>query len=215
MFEDVSDNNYHRSNTYAVTCHNKCQVAPFEWQKVQNHVEVECPLTEVNCPLHDSGCEVRLPRKDMPECMKDAVTHLTLLATVTQRLLNKTQELQQNTEDLKKENQKHNEQLEVKKSTTEAHFYEQKTMEKEVEDLRKEVCELRLTFGFPINLHVNYTIKKEQYLPSFSTHSYGYRMCIRVDTNGYLSEKGTHVSIYTYLMQGSYDGHLKYHSEER
>ena len=79
--------------------------------------------------------------------MKDAVTHLTLLATVTQRLLNKTQELQQNTEDLKKENQKHNQQLEVKKSTTEAHFHKQKTMVKEVEDLRKEVCELRLTFG--------------------------------------------------------------------
>ena len=151
----------------------------------------------------------------MPEYMKDTVTHLTLLATVTQRLLNKTQELQQNTEDLKIENhkiQKHNQQLEVKKRTTEAHFYKQKTMVKEGEDIRKEVCELRLTFGFPINLHVNYTIKKEQYLPSFSTHSHGYRMCIRVDTNGYLSEKGTHVSIYTYLKQGPYDDHLKCHS---
>ena len=144
----------------------------------------------------------------MPECMKDTVTHLILLATVTQRLLNKTQELQQNTEDLKKENhkmQKDNQQLEVKKHTTEAHFHKQKTMEKEDEDLRKEVYELRLTFGFPIDFHVNYTIKIEQYLPSFSTHSYGYRMCIRVDTIGYLSGKGTHVSIYTYLMQGPYD----------
>ena len=79
--------------------------------------------------------------------------NLTLLATVTQRLLNKTQELQQSIEDLKIENhkmQKHNQQLEVKKRTTEAHFHKQKTMEKEGEDLRKEVCELRLTFGFQL-----------------------------------------------------------------
>ena len=110
-FEDVSENHYHQCSKFAITCHNKCQVAPFERQKVQNHVEVECLLTENNCPLHEAGCEVRLPRKDMPECMKDTVTHLTLLATVTQRLLNKTQELQQNTEDLKKENQKDNQQL--------------------------------------------------------------------------------------------------------
>ena len=44
----------------------------------------KCPLTEVNCPLNYAGCEVRLPRKDMPKNMCDTVSHLTLLATVTQ-----------------------------------------------------------------------------------------------------------------------------------
>ncbi|CAI8054626.1 hypothetical protein GBAR_LOCUS29798 [Geodia barretti] len=37
--------------------------------------------------------------------MTDTVTHLTLLATVTQSLLKENQELRQTTEDLKKENQ--------------------------------------------------------------------------------------------------------------
>ncbi|CAI8054623.1 hypothetical protein GBAR_LOCUS29796, partial [Geodia barretti] len=40
----------------------------------------------------------------MPEHMTDTVTHLTLLATVTQSLLKENQELRQTTEDLKTDN---------------------------------------------------------------------------------------------------------------
>ena len=259
-FEDVTKNHHHQCNKFPVTCPNKCQEAPFERQKVENHVKVECPLTEVNCPLHYAGCEVRLPRKDMPEHMRDTVTHLTLLATVTQTLLKENQELKQC-----------NQQLAVKQSTTEAHYQElQKTTEKEFETFKKEihknqrlrqiikdlkeenhkiqqnqmqlklkqistekaiakqnqlleatekkvemlknkVCELSLTFGgFPIDFYVNYAIKGEQYSPSFYTHSRGYRMCMEVDTNGARDAEGTHVSIYTCLMQGTYDSHLKW-----
>ena len=57
--------------------------------------------------------EVRLPHKDMPEHIRDTVTHLTLLATATQTLLKENQELKQ-----------HNQQLEIKQSTTEAHYRE-------------------------------------------------------------------------------------------
>ena len=256
----MTKNHHHQCNKFPVTCPNKCQEAPFERQKVENHVKVECPLTEVNCPLHYAGCEVRLPRKDMPEHMRDTVTHLTLLATVTLTLLKENQELKQ-----------YNQQLAVKQSTTEAHYQElQKATEKEFETFKKEihknkklrqiikdlkeenhkiqqnqmqiklkqistekaiarqsqlleatekkvemlknkVCELSLTFGgFPIDFYVNYAIKGEQYSPSFYTHSHGYRMCMEVDTNGAGDAEGTHVSIYTCLMRGTYDDHLKW-----
>ena len=242
-FEDVTKNHHYQCNKFPVTCPNKCREAPFERQKVEKHVKDECPLTEVNCPLYYAGCEVRLPRKDMPEHMRDTVTHLTLLATVTQTLLKENlelkqqlevkqstteahykelqkatekvdrenQELRQNMEDIRKENQKmqqHIQQLEVKQSTTETHY---QVTEKEVEALKKVVSELKLTLGrFPIDFHVNYAIKEIQYLPSFDTHSHGYRMCIRVETNGFGSGKGTHMSIYACLMQGPHDDHLKW-----
>ena len=164
-FEDVTKYHHHQCNKFPVTCPNKCREVPFERKKVENHVKVECPLTEVNCPLHYAGCEVRLPRKDMPEHMRDTVTHLTLLATVTQTLLKENQELKR--------------QLEVK------HQELQKATEKEVEALKKDVRELSLTCGgFPMDFHVSYAIKQHQYLPFFRTHSRGYRMCVRVDTNG-------------------------------
>ena len=286
-FADVTKNHHHQCNKFPVTCPNKCREAPFERQKVENHVKVECPLTEVNCPLHYAGCEVRLPRKDMAEHMRDTVTHLTLLATVTQTLLKENQELkqcnqqlavkqsttaeahsreqmaiekevetlkkeikklQQNIDEHKKENQELKQQL---MSSTEAHYLEQKAMEalkkevrenrqniqdlrkenqemqyqrlqsttegqyqateKEVEALKKADRELRLMLGrFPIDFHVSYAIKEVQYLPSFYTHSHGYQMCIRVYTNGNGPGKGTDVSIYTHLMQGPYDDHLKW-----
>ncbi|CAI8016373.1 TNF receptor-associated factor 4, partial [Geodia barretti] len=114
-FEDVTKNHYPQCVKYPVTCPNKCRDAPFERQNVNNHVKDECPLTEVDCPLHYAGCEVRLPRKDMPEHMTDTVTHLTLLATVTQSLLKENQELRQTTEDLKKENQELRQTTEVLK----------------------------------------------------------------------------------------------------
>ena len=196
-FEDVTNNHHHQCKKFPVFCPNKCQEAPFERQKFKNHVKVKCPLTEVNCPLHYAGCEVRLPRKDMPQHMRDTVTHLTLLATVTQTLLKENQELKQR-----------NQQLEVKQSTTEAYYH---NTEKEVELLKKEVSELRLTLGgFPIDFFVNYAIEEDQYLPSFLIHYHGYRMCISVDTNGNGDGEGTHVSVFTHLMRGPYDGHLKW-----
>ena len=57
-----------------------------------------------------------------------------------------------------------------------------------------------------------YASKKEKnarfYSPLFYTSSGGYKMCIRVDANGYGDGKGTHVSVFTKLLQGRYDNQL-------
>ena len=123
-FADVTQDHYLDCEMYPVPCPNKCQEASFERQKVDNHVKDECPLTEIHCPLHYAGCKVRLPRKDMPDHMSDTVTHMTLLATVTQSM-------QQNIEDLKKENQE-------LRQITEDHQRENGELRQEVWDLRAQ-----------------------------------------------------------------------------
>ena len=40
------------------------------------------------------------------------------------------------------------------------------------------------------------------------SHFGGYKMCLRVDANGHNDGKGTHVSVYIYLMRGSSDDNL-------
>ena len=209
--EDVTKNHYPQCAKYAVACPNKCRDAPFERQNVKSHVKVECPLAEIDCPLHYAGCKVRLPRKDMPEHMTDTVTHLTLLATVTQSLFRENQELRQTTEDLKTENRELRMSFEdLKKENQEQQKLiqdKQEITEGKVETLDKK---MKLALGdFPFDFPVNY-VKERQYLPSFNTHSHGYKMCIEVDTNGFSSGKETHVSIFTQLMQGPYDDHLKW-----
>ena len=84
-FEHVTQNHYFKCPKYPVVCPNVCRRDPFERQDIKGHLEDDCTLAKVSCPLHYAGCEVELPRKDMPEHMKDTVTHLTLLASVTLR----------------------------------------------------------------------------------------------------------------------------------
>ena len=187
-FKEVTDIHYAECPKYPVTCPNECRHDPFERQEIEDHLEDDCPLTKVSCPLHYAGCEVELPRKDMPEHMKGTVTHLTLLANVTLSLTKENQEL--------KEKQRATEEKQ----------------KKEVAALKEEMQKLRLTVGgLPIDFKVNYASEEEVVcLPSFYTHSHGYRMCIRVYPKGSGDGEGTHVSVFTCLMKGPFDDHLKW-----
>ena len=192
----MTDIHYAECPKYPVTCPNECRHDPFEQKEIEDHLKDDCPLTKVSCPLHYVGCEVELPRKDMPEHMKDTVTHLTLLANVTLSLV--------------KENQELNEKQRVTEEKQRATEEKQK---KEVAALKEETQQPRQTLGvFPIiDFRVNYESKEEVvYLPSFYTHPHGYRMCLEVYPKGSQSGKGTHVSVYTHLMKGQFDDHLKW-----
>ena len=48
----------------------------------------------------------------------------------------------------------------------------------------------------------------EWYSPPFHTHHHGYKMCVRIDANGYGKERGTHVSLYMCFMKEKYDDDL-------
>ena len=65
----------------------------------------------------------------------------------------------------------------------------------------------KLTFKLPC-----FSEKKsndtEFYSPSFSSSHKGYKLCVRVDVNGYGDGKGTHVSVYVCLMKGDNDDSL-------
>ena len=48
------------------------------------------------------------------------------------------------------------------------------------------------------------------YSPWFYTHPRGYKMCLRVDANGYGVRKNSHISVYLYMMRGEYDDSLRW-----
>ena len=48
------------------------------------------------------------------------------------------------------------------------------------------------------------------YNPPFYTHVGGYKMCLRIDANGWGDGKGTHVSVGVNMMKGEFDSHLKW-----
>ena len=48
------------------------------------------------------------------------------------------------------------------------------------------------------------------YSPPFYTHMCGYKLCLSVCASGYGDGEDTHVSVYTHLMRGEFDSHLKW-----
>lgn len=50
----------------------------------------------------------------------------------------------------------------------------------------------------------------EWYSPPFYSHANGYKLCINVYANGWGGGKGTHVSVFVYLMRGEFDDNLKW-----
>ena len=143
----------------------------------------------------------------MPEHMKDTVTHLTLLANVTLSLVKENQELK---EIVGKKNQQ------IDEMAQEVHEFRQKMAEtdemaQEVQKLKTSVQELTFhKVGLPISFRVEQDVEEHVCLPPFYTHSHGYKFCVNVYPQGNGDGKGTHVSVYTYLMKGPFDDHLKW-----
>ena len=69
----------------------------------------------------------------------------------------------------------------------------------------QSLCEFTVT-EFTKRKHFSNTF----YSPPFYTHPQGYKMCLRVDANGFGSGKGTHVSIFASLMRGEHDDQLQW-----
>ena len=83
-------------------------------------------------------------------------------------------------------------------------------------EITKDMAVLHSHVGLvPFNVTMNgFKQKKcsnsEWYSPPFYTHYRGYKMCLGVDANGYDDGKGSHVSVFVYMMKGEYDDSLKW-----
>ena len=180
-FEDVTEIHYPQCGKYPVACPNNCDVSKMERQDLESHVKDKCPLALVDCPFHYAGCETQLPRKDMPEHMKETVTHLTLLATTNQKLMKENMELQRMVQ----------------------------AMDADIRALKEDLQQHMNTSGWPLEFRIKCT-EEAVYSPAFYTHTHGYQMCVRVNPNGCGDGAGTHVSVFTFMMRGPFDDHLKW-----
>lgn len=224
-YEDVVTSHFSHCNKYPVMCPNNCREEKFERSELQSHLRERCPLAEVNCPLLYAGCEVTLPRKDMPEHMKDTVMHLALVATVTQSLIKENHKLRQNietrdqgiketvahlSESLIKENHELKQKVKDRDSKIAVLSQNLQAHKLELKSIKEEVRKLAFhKLGLPVEFRVK-DDENDVYLPGFYTHSNGYRMCVGVVPRGVGDGQGTHVSIFTYLQKGQFDDHLKW-----
>ena len=109
-FEDVTANHYAVCGSYPVLCPNRCELpSPIKCRDLASHVDNDCDF-------HYAGCVARLPRKDMPNHLRENITHLSLMAaklmekdklisSLTTEIKQRQDELSLESRDLKIENE--------------------------------------------------------------------------------------------------------------
>ena len=178
-YDDVIHNHWPVCGCYPARCPNECGAFP-ERQKLNDHMRKECPLTMVECDFHYAGCEVQLPRRTMPDHLKDGlVAHISLLAVSHKQQQEKYQE-------------------------------EIKALTEEVNELKIQTQQLRLhtrivPVDFVVESPYTYSATSRWSSTSFYSHSQGYKLRL---TFFRLSRFNFTVSYY--LMQGEFDGLLKW-----
>ena len=175
-------------------CSNKCGAFP-ERQKLDDHVEKECPLTVVECDFHYAGCEVRLPRRNMPEHLKDGLAaHFSLLAVSHKQQQEEIQVYQKKIIALERRQEE-----------------EMKVMRGEIDELKKQTEQLRsnmqiIPIDFRVKNPMKCTMSQPWSSPPFYTHNQGYKLRI----NFFPDLLYSFYIIHCYLIQGEFDDLLKW-----
>ena len=175
---------------------------------------------------HDHRDKMKAMQQDMQEKLQATQHVVEKLQTTQQDVHEKLQATQQDVQKIlqatqqgmKEKLQVTQQDVQEKLQVTQQDMQEQvqesvKATEDETENLTEKIEELKLAMagcsGFPKVYRVERTGNRV-YLPGFYTHQHGYKVCIHVYPNGRDVGEGTHISIFTCLMKGSYDDHLKW-----
>ena len=183
-------------------CPNKCEVGSVPREDMEAHRK-ECPLEMIQCEYYSVGCKrARLVRKDLEkhdnENMKE---HLMMtkseltdtkvqLAIAFKQINNLAQLAMVNSMSSPPDNTKWPIMLDVKATVLQSG-----------------------TQMSPVTIKMSeFNSKKRNkvvwYSDPFYTHNKGYKMYLCVYAGGYGSGKGTHLSVYLFLMKGSHDDEL-------
>ena len=160
-------------------------------------------LERVPCKYADIGCEEQPLRKDLKHHENDYRLHL-------QHAVETIRQQQREMKAMKEEQR----ELEEDQRATEA---DMRAIAAELGEMQEELKEERLNiahtqasprvFRMPeFNQHK--TLNQDWYSPPFYIHHGSYKMCICVEANGYAEGKGTHISVFVYLMRGKNDDNL-------
>ena len=184
-----------------VLCHNEGCTKTMKHHMIEDHVEDDCEYTEVSCKYANIGCEIKLKRKDMRAHEEDDKIHLHLALGAVVELKDKNVQLQDTSLLLRDTISRMEYGLQLANQ-------EIKLLSKEIETWKGQRFTI-MTFKLT-NYHHKMWNDKDFMSPSFYTSPGGYHMSIKVYANGYGVSKGTHVSVYSPILEGRNDSNLKW-----
>ena len=164
-------------------------------ERTTTHLE-ECPKVKIPCP--NDGCDKEIERRDISQhrqkCLYEEVSCKYTNIGCKKMFCRK---------DLEKHHNDSQQHLQLAIDTVN----QQEATIKTLED--KAAQQLATPINFKItNFNKLKTSNEMVYSPGFYTSHGGYKMCVRVDANGWGDGEGTHVSVAAYLMRGENDDYL-------
>ena len=157
-----------------------------------------CPHTTISCDFHHVSCTVKLPRKDMPDHLRESILkHMSLMVIGHSRLEAEFRTLKEDCVTLKREN----EQLKNKVAVLQGSSAQATT---------KSVRAMIIIPPSDVLVMNNFQQQKRDgdwwYSPPIYTHDQGYKICLGVCACGHGNH--THVSAFVYFMRGEFDDSL-------
>ena len=169
-----------------------CQEAGEYRDMTTKHLH-KCPMIEIPCPKR--RCTTRIVRRDLPkhrqECLFEKVPCKYSVIGCTEKVERK------DLEEHERDTQHH---LQLAVDTVQQ-------QQIEIGNMQAQYREMPVLYKIT-NFNQHKTANDGIYSPSFYTSPKGYKMCIKVYANECGDNKGTHVSVYAYLMKGENDDYL-------
>jgi len=202
---------------FPIPCPNKCNIGIILRGDVEKHLKI-CPLESIQCQYHEVGCKEQMIRKDQEK--HDAEAMERHLSYTKRELFYTKEELVQTKQQL---------------VAMEAALITRITEIELAVQRRINELELQLKNAFLYGQHLNIAstkifsgseacpvvikvpdftnLKKSNQVwcsEAFFTHERGCKIKLFVIAAGYGFGKGTHVSVYMYLLKGPYDDQLEW-----
>ena len=188
-------------------------------REMSQHMTV-CEFADIDCPFSSIGCNHKPLRKDIEEHEEMNMRHhLNLAMKKISKLENSVQGEKESHEkwlstamaDVKNVLQVH--KKEVKRQFDRRLDVHQEELRSQIDlikhDIMSEFRSLPLVFKLPDFSDLQ-DDDDDWHSTGFYSHQGGYKMCLRVYTNGCTDVRGTHISCYVYLMKGDYDDGLEW-----
>ena len=234
--QEVTKEHWPVCEKYPLPCPNECGEEEIERQHLKGHLEEICPLEVIQCDFSYAGCGTQLQCHLMSAHMKEGMeAHLSLLSLVAQEVPKLQTVVQQQEDQIKQQGDQIKQQGDQIKQDRDQ-MKQQGDQMKLMADLIKQQGDQMKQQGDQMKLMADLIKQQEDQIkqlrmpapiimddskkhkqsndswcsPPFYTHLGGYRMCLNVDANGWGTGKGTHVSVYVYLMRGEFDDLLKW-----
>ena len=192
---EVTTTHFTACNDMPLPCPGGCGRRGIVRRNMAQHLSTECPEELVACTYAIAGCQEIVKRKDLQKHMQDKDRHID---TILSSYVSMSHLLRDVVYAMK--------------------YNEHENMQ--ASSLPQPFCYWLQTTptSYP---HPPWVIKmegfqekkkrnEEWYSDPVYSHFGGYKMCVKVYTNGYGLGNGTHVSVFTHLMRGDNDDNLKW-----